>query len=68
MSIYIKVVDTILYRLVQLVYDTEVPRSSWALDSGPAAWPTSLISFYSTLITYKPKFHHLTIAWQNVPE
>ena len=53
---------------VLLLYGSEVPRSSWALDLGPTAWPTSPISFYSILINYKPKFHHLTIARQNVPK
>ena len=28
------------------MYDTKVPRSIWALNSDPAAWPMTLISFY----------------------
>ena len=50
------------------LYGTEVPEPNWALDSGPVAWPTLSISFYSTLTNYKFKFHHLTIARHKIPE
>ena len=37
--------------LVYILYGTKVPKSIWALNSNPAAWPMTPISFYP-----KPQF------------
>ena len=50
------------------LYGTEVPRSNWALDSGPIARPNFSISFYSILTNYKSKSRHLTSTRSKMPE